>query len=39
MIKFLEEWHNALDEVVMAGLVIPEALQVTSLLASLPLSW
>jgi hypothetical protein len=31
MIKFLEKWHNALDEVVVIGLVIPRALQVTSL--------
>jgi hypothetical protein len=36
MTKFLGEWHSALDEVFAVGLVIPEALQVTSLLAFTP---
>ncbi len=39
MTEFLEEWQGALDEAVVARLVIPEALQVTSLLASFPPSW
>jgi hypothetical protein len=37
--EFLEEWQGALDEVIVARLVILESLQVTSLLASLPPSW
>jgi len=39
LIEFLEEWQGALDEAIVARLVILESLQVTSLLASLPPSW
>lgn len=36
---FIKDWRNALDDVSLAGLTLPEDLQATLLLAALPTSW
>ncbi|MCO5580381.1 hypothetical protein L7F22_034248 [Adiantum nelumboides] len=37
--KFCESWRNALDDVALAGLDLPENVQAVMLLAALPSSW
>ncbi|MCO5560242.1 hypothetical protein L7F22_013853 [Adiantum nelumboides] len=37
--KFLESWRNALDDVALSGLALPENVQAVMLLAALPSSW
>lgn len=39
VMSFLEDWQGVLDEAALAGLAIPEAQQITMLLAALPPSW